>query len=231
MNGPQERPQTQSLREQALEVIRLAIATGELGEDRVYSAAGLAKQLGMSLSPVREAMMSLVTEGTIEAIPNRGFRLVPISPEDLEEIISIRLLLSEPAAAALCARSRSEDPTIPPVLARLRELGTDALVAARSGDEAEFHRIDREFHRSLLRYGLGARAADVSLRLRDQSRLSGILEDSEISNILSGQDLLDIVDHIERGDEISAVACLRQNLRYFERAEAYAARREALSQR
>ena len=50
----------------ALDAIRTAITTGELAEHTVYSAAGLAKQLGMSLSPVREAMMSLVAEGTVE---------------------------------------------------------------------------------------------------------------------------------------------------------------------
>lgn len=226
MNGHPEPPRTPSLREQALEVIRLAIATGELDEGRIYSAAGLAKQLGMSLSPVREAMMSLVTEGTVEAIPNRGFRLVPISPADLEEIIRVRLLLSEPAAKELCARSRAGDPESGEVLARLRALASDALAAAEAGNDAEFHRVDREFHRSLLRYGLGSRAADISLRLRDQSRLGGILADSEISNILSGQDLIDIVDLIERGDENGAVACLRRNLFYFKRAEGYDAERE-----
>ena len=78
------RAQSESLREQALGIIRDAITAGELAEDRIYSAAGLAKQLGMSLSPVREAMMALVTEGTVEAVPNRGFRLVTITEADLE---------------------------------------------------------------------------------------------------------------------------------------------------
>jgi DNA-binding GntR family transcriptional regulator len=95
------RPQAESLREQALGIIRDAITAGELAEDRIYSAAGLAKQLGMSLSPVREAMMALVTEGTVEAVPNRGFRLVTITEADLEEIIAIRVLLAVPAARSL----------------------------------------------------------------------------------------------------------------------------------
>ena len=79
---------TMSLRETAaLEEIRSAIAVGDLGEDRIFSAAGLAKTLGMSLSPVREAMMSLVSDGTVEAVPNRGYRLVPVTRADLDEIL------------------------------------------------------------------------------------------------------------------------------------------------
>src|SRR5699024_2643299 len=90
-----------SLRAHALVVIRHAITTGDLVEQTIYSAAGLAKQLGMSLSPVREAMMSLVAEGTVEAVPNRGFRLVPVTREDLEEIVHIRALLAGPAVESL----------------------------------------------------------------------------------------------------------------------------------
>src|SRR5690606_40154543 len=92
-----------SLREEALEEIRTAISVGDLGEDRIFSAAGLAKTLGMSLSPVREAMMSLVADGTVEAVPNRGYRLAPVTPEDLEEILTLRRLLAGPAVVALCA--------------------------------------------------------------------------------------------------------------------------------
>ena len=86
-----------SLRETALEEIRSAIAVGDLGEDRIFSAAGLAKTLGMSLSPVREAMMSLVSDGTVEAVPNRGYRLVPVTRADLDEILHL-------ASPARCAR-------------------------------------------------------------------------------------------------------------------------------
>src|SRR5699024_602405 len=104
------RPETApSLREHALVVIGHAITTGDLDEQTIYSAAGLAKQLGISLSPVREAMMSRVAEGTVEAVPNRGFRLVPVTREDLEEIVHIRALLAGPAVESLCARA-VEDP-------------------------------------------------------------------------------------------------------------------------
>ncbi|GAA1622472.1 MULTISPECIES: GntR family transcriptional regulator [Brevibacterium] len=229
-----DRAKQPSLREHALSIIRDAIATGELAEDRIYSAAGLAKQLGISLSPVREAMMALVTEGTVEAVPNRGFRLVPITEADLEEIIRIRVLLAVPAVRQLCDRLAEAGPgsavgageldddvptgtggagsaagaggsaavdlegadrrsgggagdTVPTgmrdgvptgtgdairdELRRLRTHAEATVAAAVAGDLVAFYTHDRRFHESLLAFGLGRRAAEISLRLRDQSRI------------------------------------------------------------
>lgn len=181
-----DRAKQPSLREHALSIIRDAIATGELAEDRIYSAAGLAKQLGISLSPVREAMMALVTEGTVEAVPNRGFRLVPITEADLEEIIRIRVLLAVPAVRQLCDRLAEAGPgsavgagsagsgtgsAIRDELRRLRTHAEATVAAAVAGDLVAFYTHDRRFHESLLAFGLGRRAAEISLRLRDQSRI------------------------------------------------------------
>jgi DNA-binding GntR family transcriptional regulator len=211
-----------SLREVALEEIRLAITTGQLDEARTYSAAGLAKELGMSLSPVREAMMSLVSEGTVEAVPNRGFRLRPISAEDLEEIIRIRLILCMPAVADLCARARVAHATadgterIDAQLAELDQLAAAGVVAIESADYAEFHRLDREFHRLLLEYGLGRRAADISIRLRDQSRVTG-LGLVVAADRQTAQDLVDIVELLRAGRTKDAQQAVTRNLYCYKR--------------
>lgn len=212
-----------SLREFALEEIRLAITTGQLDEGRTYSAAGLAKELGMSLSPVREAMMSLVSEGTVEAIPNRGFRLRPISAEDLEEIIRIRIILSMPAVADLCARARAAragaDGTdeVDAQLAELKQLATAGVVAIEAADYDEFFRLDREFHRALLEYGLGRRAADISLRLRDQSRVVSLARPVLPVDWQTGQDLIEIVEHLSAGRTEEAQQAVTRNLYYYKR--------------
>ncbi|UZD62215.1 GntR family transcriptional regulator [Brevibacterium sp. JSBI002] len=229
------RPQAESLREQALGIIRDAITSGELAEDRIYSAAGLAKQLGISLSPVREAMMALVTEGTVEAVPNRGFRLVTITEADLEEIIAIRVLLAVPAARSL-AEAGSEDivgrnqragedaasgsATKAVAVTRLRGLAEATVTAVEAGDYAEFYTQDRRFHEALLEHGLGGRAAAISLRLRDQSRLyrrqdqiGAIAEDS-------ARELPKIVDLIESGNAAEAAELVTSNLYFFKRVPA-----------
>jgi DNA-binding GntR family transcriptional regulator len=218
------RPRTESLREQALAIIRDAITAGELAEDRIYSAAGLAKQLGMSLSPVREAMMALVTEGTVEAVPNRGFRLVPVTEADLEEIIRIRVLLAVPAVRRLCEAVATEENILAvdvgEALARLREHAADALASATDDDTTGFMTADRVFHEHLLEFGLGRRAAEISLRLRDQSRVFAARQDAAVVDAESARQLIDLVDLIESGRTGEARELVVDNLHYFKRAEA-----------
>ncbi|WP_228281514.1 GntR family transcriptional regulator [Brevibacterium pigmentatum] len=231
------RPQAESLREQALGIIRDAITSGELAEDRIYSAAGLAKQLGMSLSPVREAMMALVTEGTVEAVPNRGFRLVTITEADLEEIIAIRVLLAVPAVRHLAeagsddivgryqragADAAGEATTKADAVARLRGLAEATLAAAVAGEFAEFYTQDRRFHEALLEHGLGGRAAAISLRLRDQSRLYRREDQIGAIALDSARELPAIVDLIEEGRAAEVADLVTSNLYFFKRVPAEA---------
>lgn len=235
------RPQAESLREQALGIIRDAITAGELAEDRIYSAAGLAKQLGISLSPVREAMMALVTEGTVEAVPNRGFRLVTITEADLEEIIAIRVLLAVPAARNLAEAGKddivgraadadgeagganagpiwaTETATKAEAIARLRDFAEATVAAAVAGEFAEFYTQDRRFHEALLEFGLGGRAASISLRLRDQSRLYRQQDHIGAVAVDSADELSKIVDLIEAGDSAEAAELVTSNLYFFKR--------------
>ncbi|GAA4283670.1 GntR family transcriptional regulator [Brevibacterium daeguense] len=206
-----------SLREHALAEIRQAITVGELAEHTVYSAAGLAKQLGISLSPVREAMMSLVAEGTVEAVPNRGYRLVPVTEADLEEIVMIRVLLAVPAAERLAQSGTPEQ------LDQMRELADASLAAARRQDRAAFLLADRAFYEVLLRQGLGDRAAEISLQLRDQSRLSEVGDKSAAVNQRSAEEARELVDLIAAGDAEAAAELVRTNLYYFKRPEPAAA--------
>ena len=198
-----------SLRETALEEIRSAIAVGDLGEDRIFSAAGLAKTLGMSLSPVREAMMSLVADGTVEAVPNRGYRLVPVTRADLDEILHLRLLLAAPAVQALCdARDMA-------LVTDLRTAADDAVAAAEAEDRKSFFAADRRFHFLILSRGLGERAASIGLRLRDQSRVAHNEEKPRQADCDSAAQLHRLIDLIDAGEAEGAVALVDDNLRYF----------------
>lgn len=208
-----------SLRMLALEEIRLAISNGELSEGTCYSATALARQLGMSLSPVREAMMSLVSEGTVEAVPNRGFRLAPVSWEELEEIIHIRALISRPAVANLCARiSRPEslrDDDIEGQIDHLDGLAREAVEALTSDGKTRFLNVDRAFHRRLLEFGLGAKAASISLQLRDQSRIPGTHRPPFPTDLRCAEELVKLMSLIREGRSDEAQALTVQNLYSF----------------
>src|SRR5699024_6673454 len=183
-----------SLREEALEEIRTAISVGDLGEDRIFSAAGLPEALGMALSPVRAAMVSPVAHGPVEAVPNRGYRLTPVTPEDLEEILTLRRLLAGPAVVALC---EARDPRAVEVL---RGAAAAAVAAAEAGERKSFFAADRMFHALLLEHGLGARAAAIGLHLRDQSRTVHAAEaPGSPADAESAAQLVDLVQLVGEG--------------------------------
>jgi DNA-binding GntR family transcriptional regulator len=119
-------PERRSLRGQVNQALRAALAAGELSPGTVYSAPALAARFGVSATPVREAMLDLVKEGLVVAVPNKGFRIVGITEQDLAELLEIRALLETPSAVAVARAAGS---------AQLEAL----LPSARSGGDADFH--------------------------------------------------------------------------------------------
>ena len=87
-----------SLRSQVYQELRSALRKGTLGSSRVATERDLAEQLGVSRTPVREALALLVHEGLISST-SRGFTSPKMSRDDLADLYEIRRLL-EPAALA-----------------------------------------------------------------------------------------------------------------------------------
>jgi DNA-binding GntR family transcriptional regulator len=157
--------QRTSLRDQALTAIRHALATGQLAPGEVYSAAAIAAELGVSNSPVREAMLALVDDGLMETVPNRGYRPVTFSAADMAENAQLRRLLEVPAAG-LAADAGPGDR-----LEKLQELVTVIEQTAAGGDLAGNLDADREFHLTVTGLCGNRRLTALVARLRDQTRL------------------------------------------------------------
>ena len=157
-----------SLREQITRALEAAIVAGELQPGVIYSAPGLAERFGVSATPVREAMLDLVKEGFVEPLRNRGFRVIEISDEDLDNIAQIRLLIEVPTISQIAS-------LLTP--ARFEELGAAAKAierAAASGDVLDYLDADRRFHVELVSAIGNARLTDLVDRLRRQARLFGL---------------------------------------------------------
>ena len=146
--APQPRPRTlperHSVRAQVLAALRDALASGELQPGGTYSAPFLAERYGVSATPVREAMQQLVSEGVVETVPNRGFRVAVNSPRDLAELAEVRADLEVPAVLRLgrtLPRERWDE---------LGPLAEATVAAAAAGDRAAYAEADLGFHRALL---------------------------------------------------------------------------------
>ena len=93
-----------SLRERVAVSLRAALVSGRMVPGTTYSIPVLADQFGVSATPVREAMLDLVSEGIMAAVPNKGFRVVALSDTDLDEITALRRLLEVPTVVSLAGR-------------------------------------------------------------------------------------------------------------------------------
>jgi DNA-binding GntR family transcriptional regulator len=97
-----------SLRGRVYYLLRECVVSGRLPPGSVVTLRGIAKALGTSMMPVREAVMRLVTEGAIELNPNRTFSITLLSPARFMEIRDIRIEI-EGWAAELAAKQISTE--------------------------------------------------------------------------------------------------------------------------
>jgi DNA-binding GntR family transcriptional regulator len=182
------------LREQAQVIIREAVVSGEIGPESIFSATALAKKLGISVSPVREAMMALVNEGILEPVRNRGFRLVPMTDDELDELADIRRLLEVPATVRLASIDVSA--LREPAEAAMEE----ARRAARGGRIRDFLIHERHVHELFLVHGGGPRLARFALGLRDQERLGAVARQPAEKLVAIVDELHRILDAAQAGD-------------------------------
>ncbi|QDH10672.1 GntR family transcriptional regulator [Nocardioides dongxiaopingii] len=152
-----------SLTDAVIAAVRDGVRDGELVPGATYSVYQLAGLLGVSRSPVREAMLRLAEAGLVEIVRNRGFRVVLPRARDVEEIFEIRLAL-EPAAAGRAATLGCPE-------------ATDCLAAmataAADDDAPAFWAADHALHRALLTRAGNTRAAAIVEQLRSTTALLG----------------------------------------------------------
>jgi DNA-binding GntR family transcriptional regulator len=97
-----------SLRVQVFQMLETAILSGEYKDGDSLNEIKIAQTLGVSRTPVREALMQLELEGLAKNIPNKGAVVIGISEKDIDDIYAIRIRV-EGLAARLCAENMSEN--------------------------------------------------------------------------------------------------------------------------
>ena len=135
----------------------------------------VALALGMSRTPVREALMRLSAEGLVEVIPRHGVRVLPVSPTDMREIYEILTALECMAAELLARRQPSAaelKPLVDATKAMDKALKADDLDAWAAADESFHAQLlelagNRQLQATVLNYWDRAhRARMFTLRLR-----------------------------------------------------------------
>ena len=101
-------PLTRNASSAATELIRQAIIDGRLPPGRRLKEEELARELGISRTPVREALLMLHAEGLVDAAPNRGAAVRSHSVEDLDDLYQLRALLEGYSTRRAAARLSDE---------------------------------------------------------------------------------------------------------------------------
>lgn len=199
--------QQHNLRQQALAILKARLISGELAPGEIYSASALAAELGVSNSPVREAMLTLVNEGLMETVRNRGFRVIPIRRKQLEDIYNVRLLLEIPSMQKLAEVPDSVREIEPALRSKLAEL---SKVAAQ-GDIVSYLSIDKDFHLQLLGVLNNPYLVSTIETLRNQVRqFEGISIQAILSRAAAEHE--SILDAILAGDGPGASELMKRHI-------------------
>lgn len=127
--------------------IRRSIMDGDLRPGTRLQEVELAAQLGVSRTPVREALRTLSSQGLVEILPNRGARVASWSTGDLEEIYELRIMLEGRAAERAAGRTGPDD------IARLSGLCDRMEGCAHRADTQdliELSELNARFHRIVI---------------------------------------------------------------------------------
>lgn len=140
--------------------LREAIVQGIMPEGERVQDRSLAAVLGMSRTPVREALQRLEAEGYLKSVPRLGLVVTEITPQDIEDIYVIRIAL-EGVAARLAAQRAS-----PGDIEVLSQLHGQIAAATHRGDVQSLSVLNRQFHDTLYRTARNDRLADLLNRMQ-----------------------------------------------------------------
>ncbi len=198
---------SRSLADEAYRFVRREILAGRIAQGDVVAEAPLAQQLGMSKTPVRQALQALHREGLLEAGPRRQLIVRGISEEHKQEVHDVREALESLVVRRACAQMALED------IDYLRLLLIRQKRAVDARDEEAFIELDEEFHLYM------AAASGLPLVERFLNTLRGFVRVMRAGSTRSPGHLeavyrehVAILDAIEARKPARAVKALRDHL-------------------
>ncbi|MEU9099115.1 GntR family transcriptional regulator [Streptomyces sp. NPDC048361] len=167
----------------------------------------LAEAVGVSRTPVREALLKLEVEGLIKLYPKKGALVLAVSAQETADVVETRLLVEEFAV-------RRAVPAPERLVVRLQELLAEQKEQAAAGDLAALAVSDRCFHAEIVRNAGNEILARLYDQMRDRQLRMGVAvmhaqPDRVAKNIAEHEEMLAA---IRDGDGERAAQCVRQHL-------------------
>lgn len=128
------------LRELVFNTIKSAILSGKLSPGERLLENHIAETLGVSRTPVREALRMLKTENLVELIPRKGAQVLEMSKKDIKNVLEVRSALEALAVSLACVRMTNEE------IERLKEQQKKFILACQTSDYENMSLNDELFH-------------------------------------------------------------------------------------
>ena len=191
--------------EDVYERVRNAILDGDLAPGAVVSQVALAEQLGISRTPLREALRMLQSEGLVEGEPNRRVWVAPMTAVDLEQLCVMRVTLEAEAIRLSVPHMTSED------LAGLEGYMAEMAHYAEAHDYKRWNVPHSRFHRALTAHA-GERVNFVLAQMFDHAERYRRLHIGQGPSAWATPQHRDILDACKTGDRDRSAALLAGHL-------------------
>jgi DNA-binding GntR family transcriptional regulator len=167
----------------------------------------LAEAVGVSRTPVREALLKLEVEGLIKLYPKKGALVLAVSAQEIRDVVETRLLVEEFAV-------RKAVPAPAALVTRLEELLAEQRRHADAGDLASFAVSDRCFHAEIVKHAGNEILSKLYDQLRDRQLRMGVAMMQALPDRVSRnyEEHAEILDRIKAGDAEGAAGCVRGHL-------------------
>jgi DNA-binding GntR family transcriptional regulator len=133
-----------SMQEIAFQAIKKAIMRNEFSTGNYYSEQAVAKEMGMSKTPVHQALLDLENKGFVILSPRKGFKVNTVSNKNIRDMFELRRSLEKAVVLKITPKMTPD---------QLRELGTIVKHIEGTRDPIDFQKHDRAFHRYMASLG------------------------------------------------------------------------------
>jgi len=185
-----------SLKEQVYEYLRIQMEKGKIRPGSTINMDETSRKLGVSKTPLRDALFQLETEGFISILPRRGVVVNPLTMEDIKEYYEIIGALESTALLSAFDKLKKED------IERLRAANREMEEAIRNDNFNLYYRKNLKFHNTFLdlcqNSSLVRIVNNLKKRLYDFPRQEGFVKSWEVASIKEHKQLLDLIDRGKR---------------------------------
>lgn len=194
------------LRDVVFQTLRQAILKGELQPGERLMEIRLAELLGVSRTPIREAIRKLELEGLVVMVPRKGAAVANITEKDTKDVLEVRRTLEMFAVEVACDRITPEQ------LTRL-EAAAEEFEESKGADLIRIAETDMKFHEIIYEATWNDRLVQMLNHLRENMYRYRIeyLKDPHYYDSLVGEHR-QILTAIRNGDQETARRCMRNHI-------------------